>query len=121
MDSNVVKEAVASGSYYREVYVSIPVGPVLLEGFIDLTFESDEGLVVVDYKTDGVETADEIARSMDRYKLQGGSYALALERATGKVVSKVIFLFLHTGSEVVMDDLPKAMDGVQGKIEGLVT
>ena len=120
MASDVVKQAVATGRYHREVYVAAPEGPVLVEGFIDLVFETDEGLVVVDYKTDGVETPEEIARSMGRYRLQGGTYALALERATNRSVSKVIFLFLHTGSEVVLEDLPGAMQDVQVAVEGLV-
>jgi len=60
MASDVVKQAVATGRYHREVYVAAPEGPVLVEGFIDLVFETDEGLVVVDYKTDGVETPEEI-------------------------------------------------------------
>ena len=120
MASDVVKQAVATGRYHREVYVAAPEGPVLVEGFIDLVFETDEGLVVVDYKTDGVETPEEIARSMGRYRLQGGTYALALERATDRPVSKVVFLFLHTGSEVVMEDLPGAMKEVRIAVEGLV-
>ena len=97
----------------REVYVGAPEGSVLIEGFIDLVFETEEGLIVVDYKTDGIETAEEIARSMERYRLQGGTYALGLETATGKSVTKVIFLFLHTGVEFVMDDLPGAMNDVR--------
>ena len=57
---------------------------------------------------------------MGRYRLQGGTYALALERATDRSVAKVVFLFLHTGSEVVMQDLPGAMQQVQKAVEGLV-
>jgi ATP-dependent helicase/nuclease subunit A len=119
MDSEVVKQAVSTGSYHREVYVGAPEGSVLIEGFIDLVFETEEGLIVVDYKTDGIETSEEIVRSMERYRLQGGTYALGLETATGKSVSKVIFLFLHTGVEFVMDDLPGAMDEVRGAVAGL--
>ena len=92
-----------------------------IEGFIDLVFEADEDLIVVDYKTDGVETPEEIALSMDRYKLQGASYALALEEVAGKSVAKVVFLFLHTGSEVVMEDLSGAMQEVQGAVAKLVS
>ena len=75
--------------------------------------------MVVDYKTDGIETAEEISLSMERYRLQGGSYASGLETATGKSVTKVIFLFLHTGVEFVMDDLPGAMNEVRGAVVGL--
>jgi len=34
-------------------------------------------------------------------------------------VTKVIFLFLHTGVEVVMDDLPGAMNDVRSAVVGL--
>ena len=119
MDSEVVKQAVSTGRYHREVYVGAPEGSVLIEGFIDLVFETEEGLIVVDYKTDGIETAEEIARSMERYRLQGGTYALGLETATGKSVAKVIFLFLHTGVEFVMDDLFGSMNDVRSAVVSL--
>ena len=69
--------------------------------------------------TEAAETAEEIARSMERYRLQGGTYALGLETATRKSVAKVIFLFLHTGVEFVMDDLLGAMNDVRGAVVGL--
>ena len=119
--SNVVQQAVSGGRYYREVYVGAPEGSVLVEGYVDLVFDTEEGLVVVDYKTDGVETADEIARSMERYRLQGGTYALGLETATGKTVTKVIFLFLQTGIEFVMDDLSGAIADVRGAVADLIS
>jgi len=34
-------------------------------------------------------------------------------------VTKVIFLFLHTGVEFVMDDLPRAMEDVRRAVVGL--
>jgi len=121
MDSEVVKQTVSTGRYHREVYVAASEGSVLIEGFIGLIFETKEGLIVVDYKTDGIETAKEIARSMERYGLQDGTYtyALGLETAAGKSVTKVIFLLLHTGVKFVMDDLPGAMNDVRGAVVGL--
>ena len=56
---------------------------------------------------------------MERYRLQGGSYALALGRTAGKSVARVVFLFLHTGQEVVVDNLLGAMDDVKGEINKL--
>ena len=38
--------------HWREVYVGIPYGDGVLEGYIDLLYRSPDGLVVVDYKTD---------------------------------------------------------------------
>ena len=120
MNSDVVKQAVSTGRYRREVYVGAPEGSVIIEGFIDLVFETEEGLIFFNYKTDGIETAEKISRSMERYKLQGGTYALALEQATGKQVIKVIFLFLNTGSEIEMDNVVDAMKNVRLAVQNLV-
>ena len=51
IDSDIVKTA-ATHRHWREVYVGIPYGDGVLEGYIDLLYEDDDGLVVVDYKTD---------------------------------------------------------------------
>ena len=36
LESPSVKAAVASGQYWREVFVAVPIGDRVLEGFIDL-------------------------------------------------------------------------------------
>ena len=86
-----------------------PVGDGIVEGFIDLLFEEEDGYVVVDYKTDAVRTDEDIDRAMGRYRLQGGGYALALSKATGLNVKEVSFLFLEPRREVSVEDLPGAM------------
>ena len=63
---------------------------VLIQGIIDVFFEEDY-IVVADYKTDRVETAEELIR---RYQVQLDYYAQALERLTGKSVKeKLIYSF----------------------------
>ena len=109
LDSEIVRRAVASGRYYREVFVSAPVEGVLIEGFIDLLFEADEGLVIVDYKTDALTSLEEIQQSMASYRLQGGAYALALQNSSGRLVKEVVFLFLQPQQAVVVEDLDGAM------------
>ena len=91
LESQVVRRAVASGSYWREVPVAVPIGEGSLQGFIDLMFEEDEELVVVDYKTDSVQ--EDSDTNISTYRMQGAAYALALEKATGKPVKEVVFLF----------------------------
>jgi len=109
LDSEIVRRAVASGRYYREVFVSAPVDGVLLEGFIDLLFEEDDGLVIVDYKTDTLANDEEIQQSMASYRLQGGAYALALQISTSMLVKEAVFLFLQPKQEVAIEDLAGAM------------
>jgi len=110
LESETVKRAVASGRWWREVPVGAPVGETVLEGFIDLLFEEEGDLVVVDYKTDSLETEEEIAERSGHYRIQAGAYALALQEATGCSVKEVVLLFLQPRQEVVMRDVPALMD-----------
>ena len=66
---------------------------VLLQGVIDCYFEEEDGVVLIDYKTDYVpEGKEDIIK--DRYKFQLDYYSRALEKITGKrVKAKFIYLF----------------------------
>ena len=44
--------AAATHRHWRELFVAVPVGDGVLEGYVDLVVEDEDGLVVVDYKTD---------------------------------------------------------------------
>ena len=105
VDSEVVRRAVAASRFWREAPVAAPVGEGVLEGFIDLLFEEDGNLIVVDYKTDAVDS-DHVEDAAARYGPQGGAYALAVARATGKPVTEVVFLFLHANRSAALPDLP---------------
>ncbi|MDP2950423.1 MAG: 3'-5' exonuclease, partial [Chloroflexota bacterium] len=105
LEANVVRRALASKGMWREVPVACPVGDGVLEGFIDLLFDEGDGLVVVDFKTDVLESEAEVAEAMERYRLQGGAYALALQHATGRPVKEVAFLFLQPKQEVALRDV----------------
>ena len=108
VSSDVVKRAVATGRLWREVPVGIPIADGVLDGFIDLLFEEKDGLVVVDYKTDDLDVQG-AEDAVQRYRLQGGAYALAIQRATGKPVKEIVFLFLRPKREVVLRDIPGLM------------
>ncbi len=83
--------------HWREVPVGAPVDGVLLEGFIDLLYELPDGrLVVVDHKTDAVRGA-EVDRRMERYRIQGGVYALLVAQVTGREVAGIEFVFAGAG------------------------
>ena len=70
---------------------------ILVQGIIDAYFETDEGLILVDYKTDKVERPDG-SDLIEKYRVQLDYYAEALTRLTGQpVVEKLIYSFaLHT-------------------------
>lgn len=111
LESSIVRRAVAFGKYYREVFVSAPLEDGLIEGFIDLLFEEDGGLVVVDYKTDVLEEEGVPPKVEERYTLQAGAYALIVTEVTGKSVREAVIVFLRTGQELTIGDI----DDLQSK------
>jgi ATP-dependent helicase/nuclease subunit A len=92
LSSTTVKEA-AGRRHWREVFVAVPVGADgVLEGFVDLLYEDDDGLVVVDYKTD--RTSDGVESGAAAYRLQLAAYATALESSTGRTVHRCVLVFV---------------------------
>jgi ATP-dependent helicase/nuclease subunit A len=108
----------AGRAYWREVYACTPVGERLLEGYVDLLYRTDDGLVVVDYKTAATNDPARLAERVEGYRLQGASYAITVERSTGEPVRRVVFLFLTPGGavEIELGDL----DEVKAEVERLV-
>jgi len=94
IESASVRAAVESDRYWREIFVAVPIGDRVLEGFIDLLYESPSGdLVVVDYKTDGVRTDQDADEAVGRYRLQAAAYAVAVQRSLQRSVARCAFLF----------------------------
>ena len=115
LTSPSVAEAAAS-EHWRELFVAAPLSTdLLLEGYIDLAYRTDDGLVVIDYKTDAWNDEHDLSAKVDRYRLQGAAYALALQKATGTRVSRMAFCFLGNGPAVERDieDLDVAMAEVE--------
>jgi hypothetical protein len=73
------------------------------------------GLVVVDYKTDAWRDDADLDAKVARYRLQGASYAVALELATGERVAECVFVFLgeREARERSVSDLRLAMAEVR--------
>ncbi len=90
--------------------MAAPVGDRLLEGYVDLLYETDGGLVVVDYKTDVVGDAVGLDALVARYGVQAAAYALAVEAATGIAVVRAVLVFLTETEplDVVVPDLDAA-------------
>jgi hypothetical protein len=79
-------EAAASGRCYREAPVTwrLETGAIV-EGYVDLAYLTDEGFVVVDFKTDR-----ELDGALDRYTRQVQIYAAAISAATGRPARAVL-------------------------------
>ena len=61
--------------------------------------DSDKNFVLLDFKTDREKDESVIAR---RYKIQLDIYAKALEKITGKKVSKKIIYSLYLDKEILV-------------------
>ena len=114
--------AVVAGLRAPRLWPEIPVAArlgaapdsVVLEGIIDLLYEDDAGgLVILDYKSDNVPNDAAMRAKMVNYQWQGAAYAAAIERATGRTVRAVQFLFIRYDSVRTVDhwrDLIQQMD-----------
>jgi ATP-dependent helicase/nuclease subunit A len=119
LDSPTVRAACAA-EHWRETYVAVPVEGLTLEGYVDLVYRDAgaEGapLVVVDYKTDAIETDAMLASRMSHYQVQGAAYAIAVAAATGARVDRCVFVFLSPGGvrevEIAGAELATAVDHV---------
>ncbi len=69
---------------------------VLLQGVIDVLVEDQDGLTILDYKTDALSSG-QIGDAVARYSPQVALYALAAETILGKPVRKAIIAFLTAG------------------------
>jgi ATP-dependent exoDNAse (exonuclease V) beta subunit len=120
LDSPLVAEA-ARSPHWREVYVAVPVGGgQTLEGYVDLLYRrADGGLVVVDYKTGPQSPEDDLDPLVERYRLQGSSYALAVSEATAEPVVAVAFLFLTPKGAATryLDDVAQSIDTTRALVE----
>ena len=72
----------------------------LVQGIIDLYFEEEDGVVLVDYKTDRVETAAELA---ERYRIQLQYYARAIRRISGKTVKEILIYSLYLSETISVE------------------
>jgi ATP-dependent helicase/nuclease subunit A len=72
---------------------------VLVQGIIDAYFEEEDGLVLVDYKTDKVSNQDENSL-IEKYQTQLDYYQAALEQMTGKKVKERVIYSFALGKEI---------------------
>lgn len=70
---------------------------VLIQGIMDAYFEEEDGLVLLDYKTDRIQNGQEL---LLRYRTQLEIYAQALEQMTGKRVKEKCMYSFCLGSEI---------------------
>ena len=105
-----MRQAEEKGKLWREqpFVIGLPAGKVkqewkgsqelvLIQGIIDAYFIEEDEIVLVDYKTDWVNSADVLVQ---KYKEQLAYYQRALEQMTGKKVKEKIIYSVSLGTEV---------------------
>ncbi len=101
-------EADAQGRFYREreFIMGLPASelgladsaqPVLIQGIIDAYIEDEDGITLIDYKTDRVSTGQELK---ERYRIQLKYYAIALEKMKHKPVKRSLIWSVQLGESV---------------------
>ncbi len=75
---------------------------ILLQGVVDCCYAAEDGLVVVDFKTDHVFTEEEVRARAERYRPQLEAYSRALEQVLERPVIRRVLYFLVPGESVVL-------------------
>ena len=85
----------------NEIYPGTDSGElVLIQGIIDVYFEEEDGLVVLDYKTDKIRNGQEL---VEKYQEQLHLYGKALEQMTQKRVKEKIIYSFTLEEEISLD------------------
>ncbi len=106
--ANRMKVATRAGCFYKEqpfvlgvkaveVYGIECEETVLVQGIIDVYFEEEDGLVLLDYKTDKIKSLKTL---VENYHTQLDYYAKALEQLTGKTVKEKIIYSLALQKQI---------------------
>jgi ATP-dependent helicase/nuclease subunit A len=88
----VLRRAGRASRVWREMRLWFPDGENLVEGVIDLVFEEDGQLVIVDYKTDAVAEEQAVAQAA-HHAPQLQLYGRGLAQAAGQPVRERLVLF----------------------------
>ncbi|TCN27938.1 helicase-exonuclease AddAB subunit AddA [Mesobacillus foraminis] len=121
-DSEIGRRLLASKNVKREVpfYLSLPAPEVypdwagqeediFIQGVVDCVFEDEQGMVLLDFKTDGIQDrfrgGFEQAKPVlaDRYKVQIELYAKALEQIWKRPVEERYLFFFDGGNLLKLD------------------
>jgi len=111
LESDVMVRARNADLILKEMPFCLPHGRGFLEGSLDLVFEEDGKLVIVDYKTNllgpgGLDALEE------HYKPQALTYGLALTKILRRPVEEVVLLFVRGGpnGEPAERSIPMGID-----------
>lgn len=88
----------------REQAFYLKAGSAMVHGFIDVVIpEADGTLTVVDFKTNEVRSAEQMAELADGYRSQLQLYAMAAQAVFRKRVKRAVLYFLDADASVDVD------------------
>jgi RecB family exonuclease len=116
--SSLARRAGAATRVQREFEFLLAIDDVVVQGRIDLWFEEDGRLVLVDYKTDDVDGEGAAERAQD-YALQLRLYALALQRVTGRLPNQALLSFLRPDVVVAVSLEADQLEAAVGSVRAL--
>jgi ATP-dependent helicase/nuclease subunit A len=91
-ESDAWQRAAAATRAIREAPFAVRQDDTVLEGFVDLLIETEDGIELVDWKTDRVP-AEAVEERLRQYELQAGLYVHGVQEATGRPVTSVTYVF----------------------------
>ena len=118
LEAPIVQAAVDS-EHHRELFVAAPAGRRLLEGYVDLLVRTDDGYVIVDYKTDDWSDGSQRQTRIARYRHQLAAYGVALEQVIGEAVVGAILVRCIDGApaeQIVLADFDTAQREIRAAL-----
>ena len=83
-----------------EIFRKFEKSDGMIKGIVDLMFEEDDGIVIVDYKSDrGVS----LEMLKERYSVQLLLYKAAIELTTGKKVKEALLYSFEKRAHIAVD------------------
>lgn len=114
------KRALRATRLEHEYDFVVSIDQLVLRGQIDLWFEHNRELILVDYKTDRIRLPMDPVR-LRAYSFQLQLYAIALERIAGKPVSHAYLYFLRPNECVEVDISPLQQNAVRETVRGFLS
>ena len=102
-ESEAWKRAAAATRAIREAPFVVRQDGAVLEGFVDLLIETEDGIELIDWKTDHI-APDAVEERLRQYELQAGLYVHGVQTATGRPVTSVTYVFASAEVEKSMGE-----------------
>jgi ATP-dependent helicase/nuclease subunit A len=116
----IVRRAIES-PHHRELFVACSISGRTVEGYVDLFVETDDGGIIVDYKTDQWPDDGERTDRIVRYRRQLAVYGVLLEEVLGRPVEGAVLVRCRPdgpAEEIIIEKWPAALDEARSLAAG---